>query len=525
MRKLIAFVLLLPLVFAGELRAQPGEEEPAPAEPAEPDSETPEGAEEGGQEEDGDAGDDDQGPPPTWMGEPAEPVEGDGAGEWAERSPEDAEAVEGAAPVSATGDAVLRLYVITTRNTYARFPFDVYDVATGNRVQSGVSPDLAKGDEVVEMRLVPGTYKIVRSGDPFDTTTDFATVEVQPQSLTEYVIVIDPDSFGFRGAGVVAGELPEGTSIAGLRVALTAGAGAELGYRRRVVGTTPGLTSQLSVFGNFSLLYDRGDHHLQVTSDLNLTLTDPAFGKPYSSFDQFRADALYSFNINNPFIGPYVRAGFMTRVYPGYLYLDDEGEGDVVDVNITRQDGTIENRVFGNEANLDDLRIKLSEPFGPFILQEEVGANLKAFDVDLFILQAHVDSRVGYGFRQGLTNDILVVDGDDEGTPVSLTEVGNYYTHGPVVGADANVTFARWLYGAAKFGMMAPVDDYERAGNGFFERLLIDFSGTAGLKLPAFTSFLYASFDYTFRLTRDGYLTEDTQFDQLLMGRLNVKIF
>jgi len=419
--------------------------------------------------------------------------------------------------------AVLRLYVITSRNTYARFGYDVYEASTGKLIESGVSADVAAGEDIGELRLAPGTYKIVRRGEPFDTRLDFATVELHAETLTDYVIVVDPDSYAFRGSGVVVGELPTGVKVGGFRVALTGGAGFNMGHRYRVVGTTSGVTAQLALFGNFSLLYDRGPHHLQVSADANLTMTDPAFGKPYSSFDQFTGDALYSFQIGNPFIGPYARASFSTRVYPGYLYLD--GDTGVVDVNINRLDGTTENRSFGAEANIDDLRIKLSKPFGPFILQEELGANLKAFDLDLFILDVHVASRLGYGFRQGLTRELLVVNGDDEGSPVTLDEVDDYFTHGPVVGATGKVTFARWLYGAARFGMMVPLEDRDRAGSDFFDRLLIDLSGTAGLKLPAFTSYLYASFDYTFRLTRDGYLTHDTQFDEVLMGRLNLTIF
>jgi len=437
-----------------------------------------------------------------------------------------AEAVrEGMEPVEAGAlpPAVLRLYVITSRNTYARFGYDIYEAASGRLIESGVSPDVAAGEDVGELRLAPGTYKIVRRGEPFDTRVDFATVELHAETLTDYVIVVDPDSYAFRGAGVVVGELPTGTRVGGFRVALTGGTGFNMGHRYRVVGTTSGVTAQLALFGNFSLLYDRGPHHLQVSADANLTMTDPAFGKPYSSFDQLTADALYSFQVGNPFIGPYARAGLSTRVYPGYLYLD--GDTGVVDVNINRLDGTTVNRTFGTEANLDDLRIKLSKPFGTFILQEELGATLKAFDLDLFILDVHVASRLGYGFRQGLTQELLVVNGDDEGSPVTLDEVDDYFTHGPVIGATGRVTFARWLYGAARFGMMAPLQDRDRAGSDFFDRLLIDLSGTAGLKLPAFTSFLYASFDYTFRLTRDGYLTHDTQFDEVLMGRLNLTIF
>jgi hypothetical protein len=194
-------------------------------------------------------------------------------------------------------------------------------------------------------------------------------------------------------------------------------------------------------------------------------------------------------------------------------------------VNITHLDGTTDSITFGGRANADDLRVKIAEPFAPFILQEEVGANLKAVSLDLLLLKLAVATRIGYGFRQGFLNGLLVVEGSDKGTPVNLFERDDYDTHGPVIGADASVTVARWLFGAAQFGMLIPVKKGVTAGNTFGERLLIDFGGTAGLKLPILTSILFGSFDYTFRVVRDAFVTDSTQFDQTLMARVNLSLF
>ena len=70
-----------------------------------------------------------------------------------------------------------------------------------------------------------------------------------------------------------------------------------------------------------------------------------------------------------------------------------------------------------------------------------------------------------------------------------------------------------------------PVKDTDDAGDTFGDRLLLSMSGTAGLKIPALTRFLFASFDYTFRLDRDGFITSETQFDHTLMARVNVTLF
>ena len=134
-------------------------------------------------------------------------------------------------------------------------------------------------------------------------------------------------------------------------------------------------------------------------------------------------------------------------------------------------------------------------------------------------------TRVGWGFRQGITEGLLVVDGDERGTPVTLNEVDDYFTTGPLVGASANLTFARWLFGQAEIAGLLPVQDSDRAGSTAAKRLLLDASGTAGLKFPALTSMLHASFDYTFRMQRDGFLTDKTMFDQIVMARVSLQLF
>jgi hypothetical protein len=59
----------------------------------------------------------------------------------------------------------------------------------------------------------------------------------------------------------------------------------------------------------------------------------------------------------------------------------------------------------------------------------------------------------------------------------------------------------------------------------FAESLLLDFSGTAGFKVPILANLLFASADYTFRLERDAFITNGTQFEHSLMARATVTLF
>jgi hypothetical protein len=423
-------------------------------------------------------------------------------------------------PAGDAGRTSLTIHVINTNNTYEVIGFDVFDVATEQVVVSGRSVDAGAGEAAPVFDLPPGLYKIVRSGEPFTARVDFATVRVD--GPTDYVIVVDATTGGFRGSGVVTGELPEGREIAGIRIALNVGGSLAFNQQAGVVGNTNGINSLVGLFGNFSLVFDRDSHFLRVDSRLQLTVRDPETAGPFSTTDFLQASALYALKINNPYFGPYARVGFQTKIFPGYLYL--EADAPTGEVNVTRLDGSVETFQFGNESNADNLRIKLADAFAPLTIQEELGGNLKAVDLDLRLLELSVATRLGFGVRHGIANGLLVVDGDERGTPVNLVEVDNYLTLGPVAGANATVTFARWLFGSGEIGMMVPVKDTDRAGDSFAKRLLIDVSAAGGLKFPAL-GFFYGSIDYTMRLQRDGYFTSRTQFAHSIMARANLQLF
>ncbi len=419
----------------------------------------------------------------------------------------------------------LRVHVLTSRNTYVPMNFDIFDVTTRQVVASGAGALEANGEQPPILELKPGTYKIVRAGEPFEARVDFAIATVLADTVSDYLIVVDPDSLAFRGSGPVFGELPRGVELLGVRLSLNGGGTLMFNQIRNGVGTTSGTTAQFGLFGNFGLVIDRGVHFLDVNADMRLDLIDPVTGGLTPTHDRFQASGLYSYKLNNPYLGPYVRGAMKTRIFPGYVYF--ENAADRIMLNIVDGDGnTLRTATLGNEANPDNLRYKVAKPFAPLQLQEELGANLKAVDLDLILLKLNVGTRLGFGFRQGFTNELLVVDSDEDATSVRLRQVDNYNTLGPVLGANASVTFARWLFGSAQFGMLFPFTSLdETRADGYAGKMLIDFSGSAGFKVPILTNLLFASADYTFRLERDAFITNETQFEHALMARANITLF
>jgi len=95
----------------------------------------------------------------------------------------------------------LRMHILSSSNTYVPMTFDVLDTETRQVVASSQGALESRGEEAPILDLKPGTYKIVRSGEPFETRVDFAIVQVLAGTVTDYMHVVAASSHEFRGTG------------------------------------------------------------------------------------------------------------------------------------------------------------------------------------------------------------------------------------------------------------------------------------------------------------------------------------
>src|SRR5512143_2033737 len=156
----------------------------------------------------------------------------------------------------------LRIHILTSDNTYLPMTFDVFSVESKQVVASGAGAVESRGEIAPILELKPGTYKIVRPGEPFGARVDYAIATVLADTVTDYVIVVDADSLQFRGSGPLVGDLPKGVEIAGIRFSLNGGGNVLFTQISNGVGTTSGTTSQFGLFGNFGLVIDKGVHFI-----------------------------------------------------------------------------------------------------------------------------------------------------------------------------------------------------------------------------------------------------------------------
>ena len=60
-------------------------------------------------------------------------------------------------------------------------------------------------------------------------------------------------------------------------------------------------------------------------------------GSVMPTHDRFQASGLYSYKLQNDYLGPYVRASMRTRIFPGYIYF--ENPADRITLNIVDSSG------------------------------------------------------------------------------------------------------------------------------------------------------------------------------------------
>jgi hypothetical protein len=390
------------------------------------------------------------------------------------------------------------VHVVSVQGRFAATDYDIFDVETHHVLAEGHTLE-ALTENVDTVVVAPGQYKIVRQGAGFHAAVDFVNVLVPEGHVVNAVLVVDPENGQFRGGGVVANEVPEGHDIGGLHVGLSLGGDLMVNQRSHVVGTTDGLSTNIGLFGNFGAVLDTEPHLLSLSTIAELGLGARPFVPVARTHDRLQATALYTYKINNPYIGPYVRAAARTSLFPGYQYFDDETTIILHDANGQPTGETVQ------VDAADKLRFQVSDSLAPFVLQESLGANLHA--VDLATL--HVSTRVGYAVRHGWFPGLLVQDetlGAEISSIARFRTVPSYLTHGPEAGADATFKFFRLLYAQGGLNFLVPVEAADH--------WILDAHASVGVNVGGI-----ASFSYSMRTERDPFVVDSFQLDQTLFAR------
>ncbi len=302
--------------------------------------------------------------------------------------------------------AALEVNVIDRTATPFRGTYELIRMRDREVVGLGVGADPLSGETPRIWVLRPGLYKLVRTGGTYRDRVDFATVRLRPGELTRFVLVQDPDTGEFLGAGEAEPLDVFAEESADQRWRLRGVLGGDVAYRNSdLVGQTEGWSLDLDVFLDVFAAFDDDTHLVLMRLDSEAGFLRPPEGDLFASGrDRTLGDAVYVYQVW-PGIGPYLRLGAETSFVPRRLPF--ESPRAVVELNP-------EGEVVRDLGVVDE--VELAGPFSPTILKQGVGANLQTSDEDY-----ELSVRLGVGSRQTLPGRLVIYEEVGDG-PDTLTQ-------------------------------------------------------------------------------------------------------
>jgi len=378
------------------------------------------------------------------------------------------------------------------------FPFrglyEIVKLPEREYVGAGYGARIELGQRLETWILEPGLYLLLRRGESYQARANFFTVLLRPGYLERLALVMSEEDGSFRGAGDLQAVIGQGTELEeDLVVNWVVGAGAGLDFRRNVPGAADVTEFVPSLFTDFTLSYSPKPHLVYTRFKLDEEFTQEDWGVYEEEFDLVRFDALYSYFLAS-YLGPYVRTGMETNLFPNHLRLAEER--DFVDVDDP-----------GNPlTRADDLRI--ADPFFPLTIKGGAGLRLDAkwsSLLDLWVL-------VGAGGRQVFNRGVWA-DVDDPET--GAYEVQQKKDTGDL-GAEATLFLelapVRWLMATAEFEVFLPF--------GALDDPTFRLELEADLRLTSVVGLAYS-----LKLMRQPAMAEDIQQIHSVALRFSVAIF
>lgn len=351
----------------------------------------------------------------------------------------------------------LEINVVDPQFVPFRGSYELLRVDTREVVGLGFGADALLGEALKVWLLAPGVYKLVQSGGTYRDRTNFSTVRVMPGEKTRFVLVMNPDTGDFEGAGLV----PEGTSDDSIWT-FSGVLGGDVAFLRRDVNIgQPGWSLAFDVFFDVVARLHTGPHRWASRLEVEESQTRPAQTEQFLNLeDRIFLHSIYTYEVVDWF-GPYIRAGAEMQVLPRTLQFDDARD-------IELQDGTVEERT----------EVEVASEFLPLVeLIEGTGGNFRLWRSRALELQV----RAGVGARQLFPTDLDVLierDGPDR-----LVTVEEDLTEGVESTAIGSARLTRWVTLSTEFDSLYPFDPDQS--------FIFTWRNQVNLRLASFASITY----------------------------------
>ena len=325
--------------------------------------------------------------------------------------------------------------VVDERSIPFRGSYEIIALPKRRNLGLGLGADIELGEEVRTWLLEPGTYMLIKTGESFQARRDFYTFRLQKGELLRLAVVMDREDGSLLGAGQTS-LAEKRTEVSDWKLHLVIGGDAEANQRSHYQGLPDGYGFTLGGYFDFVAQY-QPEFHLVY---MRLKLEEKQIklpGQPFQKdLDELKIDALYTYKVL-PWLGPYVRVGTQTSVFPSY-----------VDIGATRDVYLVDGSAQGRYLGAHNKMYQVAEPFAPIELKGGFGLS---FIVSLSYI---------FDFNYGL----WIFDIRDPARPVKVSGVA---TAGEADGlwTDGKHAYMWQTFGGTMFTMdVSNVRDPKRLG-------------------------------------------------------------
>lgn len=334
--------------------------------------------------------------------------------------------------------SALTIEVLDELRNYYMQDLHIYrlDNAESYGIIPAINPEL--GEQLRTKILKPGLYKIVPRGQDFNTWVNFTTVLLEPGAYTPLTIVINSETKGFSGAGILAtsSQLQQKRDwktygVIHGSVILTGANDAS----SKEVKTNISLLSQLEN----KLLYDKFPHYYLLNSLVELGGQRQQGTDFQISQDKLRLKNTYVYYILG-WLGGYARFETSTHLFAKSENFTDPKQVVLLDT----KGNTSEIRPSANG-------VKLQSPFFPLDAKEGIGVNL----TPLRTFIARVSLRTGLGYWQTFNRDVYTKVSTSD-TMVVLQRVKDSFPQGLEMAVVSNLALLQNLSITTEMDVLLP---------------------------------------------------------------------